>query len=201
MIKSMVFVLLSFSCLYAADWSKLKTFFDSLVINNPLGNVAAVGYPLASKAFEDFSNSGDIIFSRDVAKLTTFYPVSYNNSYRIPVSFTIDNMSEIKGCVVVMVVKYRSDALGNGLADIKAAIESAFTGDEFSVDNQTGVVFVRDRVFLYYIKSLEGWVFIGGEAIFGMKRFCDFFNPLKNPFGQTSTGEPTVEINETKASQ
>jgi hypothetical protein len=30
-------------------------------------------------------------------------------------------------------------------------------------------VYIRDRVFLYYIKTLEGWMFIGGESIFGMK--------------------------------
>jgi hypothetical protein len=47
---------------------------------------------------------------------------------------------------------------------------------------------------LYYIKALEGWVFIGGESIFGMKRFLDFFNMDENPLGQRSTGEPTVEL-------
>jgi len=190
MFKVLSIILVSTNILFAGPlWSKFKSFFDTTTVNNSYG-----GYPVAPDAFRDFANSKDIVLSRDIGSIFTLHPVSYNHSYRIPVMLNVANMTDIKGCVVVMVVKYASDTLGDALADMIAAISAAYTNEEYDADKQSGTLVIRDRVFLYYVKALEGWVYIGAESVFGAHRFMSFFDPNKNPFGEKNTGEPTIEL-------
>jgi hypothetical protein len=179
-IKAIVCVVLLASMSHAGAFAN---FINQIFSDGDASEIIS-GYPSAERAFRDYAGSKSFMFSKEALKgIFGFEPYKFNHSYRIPFMYNIDDgrIVGIESVVIQMVVTYRADK-SEGDPDIPDSLCLFIHSDRSHY-------YIRDRIFIYYTKTVDGWLYVGAETSFTGFVYREFFidNPLVfwgGPFGK-----------------
>jgi hypothetical protein len=185
--KSAVLVVALLSVMSGSVYARnpFFSFLDTLVSKTD----KAAGIPTAQQAFSDFVSCRSIVLSRDVAGVVGLRPVSYNHSYRIDYTLNWDShITNIPAMVVQMVVRYDADVSVPQFQKVswRDTANKTDINTYCLYNKKMGVLTIRDKVFVYYLKTRDGWLYCGAESYLTSNAWSRMFN---SNFGQGLNGE------------
>jgi hypothetical protein len=132
--------------------------------------------PTADQAFQDFQSERSFVAFREACKVVGLLPVKYNYSYRIPYILNLGYMTGMEALCVQFVVKYQATYTTKESGDFQVNDSTV----HIEYDREVGTLVIRKTSWVYYLKSIDGWLYCGAESFF-TSNFWDNFFSLEGP--------------------
>lgn len=162
------------------------------MIDSAATKATANAYPTADQAFKDLQGARSFVAFRDFLSIADLHPVSYNYSFRIPYTLNWnDNMTGMSALCVQFVVKYEANYSVKQMETFQ--LDDSTTAN-YEYDKALGALVIRKRTWVYYLKTLDGWLYCGAESFFTTNAWQRMFGPFVGPGqGVNEKGQPAVE--------